>query len=117
MESNKEIGDEAEKLAVSYLKDQGYDIQVCNYRYKKGEVDIVAIDKLHRPELLVFVEVKFRKNNYYGEPEEFISVQKMNLLYDLAEFYTYSKNWQKDIRFDAISVNGNNEITHIKDIV
>ncbi len=116
-ETTKEIGDKAENKAVEYLKKEGYEIQVCNYRYKKGEVDIIAVDKLHKPALLVFIEVKYRKNNFYGNPEEFISVQKMNLLYDLAEHYTYEKKWEKDIRFDAISILGNGEIMHIKDIV
>ena len=116
-ETTKQIGDKAESKAVSYLKKQGYDIQVCNYRYKKGEVDIIAIDTLHQPVLLVFIEVKYRKNDFYGNPEEFISVQKMNLLYDLSDHYTYQKKWDKDIRFDAISILGKGEVVHIKDIV
>ena len=110
-------GNKAEARAVQYVKERGYEVQVCNYRYKRGEADIIAIDRENSPHLLVFIEVKYRSSTKFGHPEEFIDYKKMELLRNLAEYYTYVKDWQKDIRFDAIAINKKDEVSHFKDII
>lgn len=82
-----------------------------NYRYGHGEIDIIGIlDN----ELLVFVEVKSRSGNAYGEPEEFVSRKQRSLILKAAEDYIFAINWHKDIRFDIISITGR-EVLHIED--
>ena len=48
------MGSRYEKEAADYLRRQGYEILVMNYRNRKGEIDIVARDG----DYLCFVEVK-----------------------------------------------------------
>ena len=62
MSQNIEIGKFGEKIAANHLKRNGYRILENNFRCKFGEIDIIA---LHR-DTMVFVEVKTRKNNLFG---------------------------------------------------
>jgi len=55
-------GKEAENRAVLFLEDQGMQILTRNFRVRGGEIDIVALDS----EVLIFVEVRWRKNNAFG---------------------------------------------------
>ncbi|MFY0598267.1 MAG: YraN family protein [Cyclobacteriaceae bacterium] len=108
---NKDRGKYGEDLAVSFLEEKGFEILERNHRYKKGEIDIIA---LLQNELLVFFEVKNRKSNSHGEPESFVSNQQKRLIISGAESYIFDINWQKDIRFDIITITGN-ELVHIED--
>ena len=68
--TTKEIGDFGEKAAEDYLVEMDYLILERNYRLKFGEIDIIAA----RDGGLVFVEVKTRKSNLFGEPSEYVDV-------------------------------------------
>jgi len=67
--------------------------------------------------LLVFVEVKSRKSNTFGFPESFVSDEQAERIMDAADEYTYSKNWEGNIRFDIVSIETglNFKITHFED--
>ena len=111
MQTKAQSGKEGEEKAVLYLKQKGWEILVQNYRYKRGELDIVGLDK----GVLVFVEVKFRKNNNFGYPEDFVGDHKIAMVRKTAMNYLRVKNWQKDIRFDIISITGNESPEHFED--
>ena len=64
MYKNTQLGLYGEKLATDFLKSKGYRVIATNYRYKHAEVDIIAIAE----DLLVFIEVKTRSGDKYGEP-------------------------------------------------
>lgn len=83
MKSNKEIGQIGEDAAVIFLEQLGYNILERNWRFSRAEIDIIAKDH----DILVFVEVKTRSYNYYGEPEDFINERKEHLLSDAASQY------------------------------
>jgi len=51
-------GEAAETLATEYLRGQGLVIAARNYRFRFGEIDIVARDDA----TLVFVEVRRRRS-------------------------------------------------------
>ena len=59
-----ELGIYGESMAERFLKNQGYEIIAKNVRFKKWEVDIVALDDQE----LVIVEVKTRQTAEIGEP-------------------------------------------------
>ena len=101
--STKKVGDEGENLAVEFLESKGYTILKRNYRFGKGELDIIAKDPVE--EGLVFVEVKSRKSLEYGHPEEAITKNKIKQLKRIAELYLY-ENEIKEIscRFDVIAI-------------
>lgn len=101
--STKKTGDKGEGLAIELLESKGYIIIKRNYRYGKGEIDIIAKDP--QEEGLVFIEVKSRKNLEYGSPEEAITKNKIKQLKRIAELYLY-ENEIKEIlcRFDVIAI-------------
>lgn len=94
-------GQQAEALAARYLTNIGYQILDKNYRSGRAEVDIIA----QIGTFLVFVEVKSLQKTFYGNPENRISEHKKHMLFQAANDYQMDKNWYKEIRFDAISVN------------
>ena len=111
--NSKKQGDEGEIKARKYLLKQGFDILECNWRYKKYEIDIIA--KKH--ETVVFVEVKTRKNNTFGEPELFVTRQKQNFLIAAANQYILENNIELESRFDIIAViqlNNNSTVKHLE---
>lgn len=96
-------GDEGEELAVEFLKGKGFEILERNYRYGKGEIDIIANDPAKG--FLVFVEVKSRKNLEFGEPEYAITLKKIKQIKKIAELYLYEKNIKEaDCRFDVVAI-------------
>jgi len=95
------LGKRGEDLAVLYLKEQGIDVKIQNYRQKTGEIDIIAQDG----DCLVFVEVKTRKNLAFGLPFEAVTRKKQAQLTRVAmDYISRNKISQQAIRFDVISV-------------
>ncbi|MHB8137518.1 MAG: YraN family protein [Smithellaceae bacterium] len=94
-------GKEGERIAVDLLKKNGYRITELNYRCPIGEIDIVARDKNE----LVFVEVKTRKSDALGYPEQAVGVKKQKKISQLALWYLQDKRL-KDVhaRFDVVAV-------------
>ena len=85
------------------MKKQGIQILEMNYRTSRGEIDIIGRQK----DILIFIEVKYRKNASYGYPWEAISIGKKKRIYFVAEQYIMMKHWKKQIRFDVVSICGN----------
>ncbi len=111
--NKRTLGSEKEKLAAAYLTQKGYDIIETNYRTRYEEIDIIAKDK----NTIVFVEVKYRKNESFGNPLESITLNKQKRISMGAAIYLSNKNKsieKTSIRFDAIGITGE-KITHIKD--
>ncbi len=117
MSKNNELGLEGEKLATDFLKSKGYEIIENNYRYRRAEIDIIT----EHNGTLVFVEVKTRSNNNYGEPEHAVDDHKAVNIREAAENYIFINDWKDNIRFDIISIKKNNnkdiEITHFEDAI
>ena len=112
---SKEIGDWAEEQAKQYLRNKGYDIQASNWRYSRAEVDIIA----YQSPVLVFVEVKMRKNTHFGTPASFVDKKKQQLLAEAAAVYCEATAYDGEIRFDVISLVGkpgsHYSIEHLED--
>ena len=96
--NNKEIGAFGEDAACEYLEDNDYEILERNFRLKFAEVDIIA----KKDDCTVFIEVKTRKNNLYGEPSEYVNYRKQQRIRDAASCYVDIEN--TDMRFDVIEV-------------
>ena len=99
---NKHKGDLGEDLACSYLEKKGYTILTRNFNCFYGEIDIIAHDNNE----LIFIEVKTRYQNSYGEPIEAVNTYKKFHLYNTAKYYLYKSNLlDAPIRFDIIEIN------------
>ncbi|MGI6587669.1 MAG: YraN family protein [Peptococcia bacterium] len=95
------LGRKAEEIAVKYLEGQGYRIIERNFRCSFGEIDIIAEDV----DVLVFVEVRSRRNSFFGLPQETVVWSKQQKLRRLASYYLKEKQaWEKKCRFDVIGV-------------
>ena len=110
--TTKLIGDEGEDKALKYLISNGYFLVEKNYRYKRNEIDLI----MKSNDVLIFVEVKYRKSNQFGFPETFVDAKKIQRLEEAAEYFTYSSKWKGNIRFDIIAINKIGDIAHFKDI-
>ena len=101
--TSKQFGDEGEEIAVELLVEKGYEIVERNYRYGKGEIDIVAKDP--EKNFTVFIEVKSRKNLEFGDPVYAITKNKIKQIKRMAELYLFDKETDEaDCRFDVITV-------------
>ena len=102
MIDNKCLGNNGEEIAVLFLKEQGLEILDRNFYTRHSEIDIVALDG----DTYVFVEVKYRESDRYGDPLEAITRAKQRRLYNAARVYFYEKHLPESTpaRFDAIGI-------------
>ena len=113
MAEHNELGIEGERAAAEFLVKQGYNIKEMDWRNLHRDVDIIA----EKRGLLVFVEVKTRCNEDFGRPEGNVSQKKLNSLLRAASNYIRLNELDQAVRFDIISVVGENglfQIRHIK---
>lgn len=116
MKTEKQIkGNRGEEKAIDYLLSNGYVILERNWKIGHLEVDIIASNE----DFLIIVEVKTRKSNIFGEPEEFVTLQKQRNLIRAAASYITKFGITKEVRFDIVSVilkdDQEAEIRHILD--
>lgn len=113
MAAHLTLGKKGENLAVKFLLDEHYKILERNYKSEKYEIDIIAF----KDGLLVFVEVKTRATDKFGEPEESVGYRKENHIAEAAEYFMdhYEEDFT-DVRYDIISIILNESTTLIKHI-
>ena len=98
---NRSKGSRGERAAAKELYKKGYKILDMNYCRKGGEIDIVA----EKDGIVVFVEVKARKNLAMGMPCEAVDIRKQKRIIETAKKYIDEKNlYGKDIRFDVTEI-------------
>lgn len=112
MADHNETGDVGEALAEKYLKNLGYEILERNWHFGKNEIDIIAQDG----DFLVIVEVKTRRSNYFGEPEEYVTRTKQRSLIKAANGYIQKNNINLETRFDIVSVLYSGKSYNVKQI-
>lgn len=100
-DADRKTGPQGENIAVSFLENQGYTLLDRNYRQRFGEIDIVAEER----GVLVFIEVKTRKSDRYGNPFEAVDIRKQRKLSRMAqEYISRNKMEHRDARFDVVAV-------------
>lgn len=101
MKNKRKTGSEGEEIACEFISKLGYKIVERNYQFGHGEIDIIAKDG----EILVFIEVKYRKNLEYGPPELAITKGKQNLVKRTASAYLWEKEIKDELsRIDVIAI-------------
>ncbi|MFA0962440.1 YraN family protein [Roseivirga sp. BDSF3-8] len=110
-----DIGADGEHLAESFLKKKGYRVLDRNFRYKRGEIDLIV----QKDNLIAFVEVKTRKNKVFGNPEEFVSDVQAERIMEVAEYFIHKHAWAHLIRFDIVAITQKPrlEIVHLEDAI
>ncbi len=94
-------GESGEERAKAYLEAKGFRWLVSNFSTRWGEIDLIMEDEA----TLVFIEVKFRRNREYGEPEESITPNKMRHMERVAMMYVHqTRSHERFMRFDVVVI-------------
>jgi putative endonuclease len=101
------LGRRGEALAAAKLAALGYTIVARNYRCVHGEVDLIA----RAGDTWVFVEVRTRRGDRFGSPEESITPRKRAHLIAAAQYYLQANEladvpWRIDAVVVDLSANG-----------
>ncbi len=104
-------GSRHEDEAAAWLEKQGYTVLEKNFRWARGEIDLIA----HKDSTLIFIEVKYRSSSRYGFPEEAVPHQKQIKIIRTAQYYLNLHGYKSPIscRFDVIAIEGEH-IRHIE---
>ena len=115
MAEHNDLGNLAEELAATFLEKKGYKILVKNFRYQRGEIDIIA----EFNNQIIIVEVKARGSDIFMEPQEAVTKTKIKSLVMVADFFMKDRNLNQEVRFDIIAVLPDEKrklhITHLED--
>ncbi|MCS6907992.1 MAG: YraN family protein [Anaerolineales bacterium] len=120
--SARALGHCGEDIAARYLEAKGYRILERNYATRYGEIDLVALCCLSEEGgRLVFVEVKTRRNQRCGYPEESITPKKLNHLILACQEYLQSHqkeevDWQIDVVAIELSPGSPVQVTHLENV-
>jgi len=108
-----------ERVASAYLESRGFEIIEHRYRFGRKEIDLIA----RKDDLVVFVEVKSRRNETFGPAALSITSRKRRNLIEAAWGYLLEKGLaaaQQQYRFDVIllhppEADGRVRVEHITD--
>ena len=112
--NNLNVGQWGEDLAVRHLDGKGYKILERNFRYKHGEVDIIAFDD----PMTVFVEVRTRQSDALVSGYFSVSKKKKQALKPACMYYI-NTNDVKFYRFDVVEIDYNTsdfELFHFENV-
>ena len=107
------LGQLGEDLAARAVSEQGYEIVDRNWRCREGEVDIVA----RRSGAWTFFEVRTRRGRRFGAPEESLSPEKEQRMYDVALEYLMDReevdpDWR--IGFVAVELDRSGRVLRVE---
>lgn len=102
--SAKQLGKIGEQYATAWLAQLGWRVLARNWSTRFGELDIIMMTPEH---LVVFVEVKTRRTQRYGTPQEAITPHKQANLHHAGALWLAGPGKsirRTGIRFDAMSI-------------
>lgn len=99
--STTKTGREAEDASADFLIKQGFNIIAQNWRTRWCEIDIVASKNI----IVYFIEVKYRKNNSYGDGLDAVTDTKLKQMTFAAEIWVNDNKWNGDYELAVISAN------------
>lgn len=117
-DSRQKLGDLGEEIAVNYLKKKGYKILERQYKSRYGEIDIIAEHK----KTLVLVEVKTRRSENFGLPEEAVTERKLEKIISTGNIYQEKQKRQfESIQVDVVSIildkdNKHQDLKHLTNV-
>lgn len=104
-----------EELAERWLQQHGFTILHRNWKGGRNEIDIIAF----REKILHFVEVKTRRGQQFGYPEEQVDGWKLHCLQKAAGYYLQQHPQWRRIQFDVLAIqleNGETIFNYLPDI-
>lgn len=107
-----ELGKAGERLAVNLLKKKDHIILKQNFRYRRGEIDIISLCNNQ----LIATEVKTRETKQFGAPFSAVSRGKQRQIISVMNAFIEQSKRTEEIRFDVISIVLKKEKTEIEHI-
>ncbi|MDO4433829.1 MAG: YraN family protein [Alysiella sp.] len=105
MKLNHTTGQAAENVALAFLQAQGCILLARNWHCAYGEIDLI----MRSGSLLLFIEVKYRKNTAFGGVAYSIGASKLAKLQRSIEHYLQTHHLHKQAcRLDAVLIQGQN---------
>ena len=99
--SRQQLGRRGEELARRRLEKMGYTVLEANHRSGSDEIDVIA----GHEGALVFVEVRTRRGNALGAPEESITPRKRLRMIEAAQAYLQANQAEdREWRIDLVAV-------------
>lgn len=112
--NTSEKGKIGEESAEKYLIERGYTLVTRNFKAHPGEIDLVMTSGCD----LVFIEVKAWKNLSVMDLEQSINWRKQRRIIATSQVFMLQNQrlcQGKTVRYDVVFVDGEGNITHIKD--
>jgi putative endonuclease len=95
-------GRRGEAAALEYLLEKGFTLRDRNYRFGRGELDLV-MESAQRE--LVFIEVKSSRSDHAGDPLAWVNGRKQWQVQRIAQGYCLAKGIpDRAMRFDVVAV-------------
>jgi len=110
-------GAAAERLAELYLEGLGFKVLERNWRYKHAEIDLIVVENSG---WVVFVEVKFRSETQFGNPENFVSEKKLSKMREAINSFMAENEAYTNFRIDVVAIEGTGaeiKFRHFKDVI
>src|SRR5512142_157124 len=100
--ARKNLGESGERVAALYLQQHGYAILERGFRTRSGEIDLVARDA----DGLAFVEVRTRRGDALGSPEESLTPRKRHKLVTVSQQFLSAHSEYGDCawRIDLVAI-------------
>lgn len=111
----KQIWDKWELIAIDFLKRNWYILVDTNFKFSIfWEIDLIC----KKDDLTIFIEVKYRSNDFFWTAGESITKSKLKKLKKTVDYYcvNHKINFEK-IRFDVITIEkqtNSHKLTHYK---
>ena len=99
-QASNSIGVQYEQQALAFLKAQGLLLVCQNFYCRYGEIDLIMSDN----DTLVFIEVRYRKNQNYGGATASVTLQKQKKLIKTAKHYLSQLDNEPYYRFDVVAI-------------
>ena len=95
------FGNRAERQAARFLKAKGMTILARQFQTRFGEIDLVARDG----DEVVFVEVKARRSDAFGAPEESVTASKLQKIAAVGQQFLDQKRLDHvPFRVDVVAI-------------
>ncbi len=108
MSHNQRFGRFGEDVAAEHYERLGAEILERNWRCRRGEIDLIVLDRSGRRSVLVFAEVKARTTGVYGTGFDAVDWRKRKRLRSLAGIWLAEAKPAglgfDGLRFDVVDV-------------
>lgn len=96
------LGEQLETIALHHLEARGLVLICRNFQCKLGEIDLVMRDA----QMLVFVEVRYRRSERFGSAAETVDRRKQRKLVRTAQLYLSMQHLAQytPCRFDILGI-------------